>query len=336
MTKGVLLAGAFSALLMAGCGDTPEIVATQKYAKMQEQAADVFPRIASDYYDSCIRTAGYTLLSDPPKVLNEKRLRTEMMCDLVAKEAKKAVSDTNALIIGYLTSLGNLAKGEAVEYKPQIDDITKSLNTLPGLNGDQSGQAVDAGASLARFLLKIVASGYQKQQLGQSITNNDEQLQVLVKALSIVVGQDYVSRMLKTERLALDSYYSLPIGIAKAQPRKSSLDEYVEYTLNSAWLEKQGIIRDKQAVAEKYINLLKQISCDHSKLKDIYTDDRLKTSETSNPFCRKADQLSSQAISKNTRISELQRRQKLVQSLNNYTATIEELSRLSQQVYTNK
>lgn len=333
MNKYVLLPASVSALMAVGCGTLPEVVATQKYAKMQEQAADVFPRIANDFYGSCMRSASYTLLNDPPKVLDLERARTEEVCELVALKTKKAVNDTNSLILGYLSSLGNLATGEAVDYKPQVEEIGKSLQSLPGLGTDESIKTIDAGTSLATFLFKLFASGYQKQQLGQSIRSYDNQLQVLVGALSSVVEKDYIGRILQVERIALDSYYRLPIGIAKAQPRKSSIDEYVEYSLNSAWLEKQEIIRGKQAAAKNYISLLKQVSCDHSKLKDLYMNDSSKTSENSNPYCPKADPSIGHAGIKNTSISDILRQQKLIQSLDSYSVKLTKLTRLAERVY---
>lgn len=333
MSKHAFLSVSVSALVAAGCGTLPEVIATQKYAKMRDQAADVFPKIANDFYGSCMRSAGYTLLNDPPKVLDQERARTEEVCELVAQQTKKAVNDTNSLILGYLSSLGNLATGEAVDYKPQIDEIGKSLQSLPGLGADESKKTIDAGTSLATFLFKLFASSYQRQQLSQSITSYDKQLQVLVGALSSVVEKDYIGRMLKVERIALDSYYRLPIGIAKAQPRKSSIDEYVEYKLNSAWLDKQEIIRDKQAAATNYISLLKQISCDHSKLKDLYMNDSLKTSENSNPFCLKVDPSIGQAGIKSTNTSGILRQQKLIKSLDSYSIKLTNLARLTQRAY---
>jgi len=333
MSKYVFLSAAVSALMAAGCGTLPEVIATQKFAKMHEQAADVFPKIANDFYGSCMRSASYTLLNDPPKVLDQERARTEEVCELVAQKTKKAVNDTNSLILGYLSSLGNLATGEAVDYKPQIEEIGKSLQSLPGLGADESKKAIDAGTGLATFLFKLFASGYQRQQLSQSIISYDKQLQVLVGALSGVVEKDYIGRILKVERNALDSYYRLPIGIAKAQPRKSSIDEYVEYNLNSAWLDKQEIIRGKQTAATNYISLLKQISCDHSKLKDLYMNDSSKTAENSNPYCPMADPSIGQAGIKSNSTSIILRQQKLIQSLDSYSVKLTNLTRLAQRVY---
>ena len=277
----------------AGCGPLAEVTATKQFSKMQDQALDIFPKIGGDIYDSCMRQASYKFLNAPPRRTDDDRIVAIKICEIEGAQAMNAVNNTHALIIGYLASLGNLAKGETVDYKSQVNDISKSLKTIPGLDTDQRKKAVDAGTSIATFLAKAFATGYQKQQLKAAVISSDIPLQVLVRSLTKSVDEYYLNVILTTERNQLDNFYSKPIGLALVQPRTTSVDQYVIHNLNSSWHEKQAITRAKASLARAYLGLLGNISCEHSKLKDKFLHDAAKGAENANLFCKKEDKANS-------------------------------------------
>lgn len=316
-----------------GCGPFAEVTATRQFVKMQDQALEIFPKISSDIFDSCMRQASYQLLNTPPKRTDDDRSIAVKVCEIEGTQARNAVNNTHAFIIGYFASLGNLAKGEAADYKPQVNDISKALQTIPGLNTEEKKKAIDAGTRIATFLAEVFAAGYQRQQLKEAIISSDEPLQVLVRSLSKSVDDYYLNVVLTAERNQLDNFYSKPIGLVLAQPRTTSVDQYVIYSLNSTWQDKQAITRTKASVARSYLGLLGSISCEHSKLKDMFLRDVAKSAENANPFCPKesldnvGSNTSSRPVSSQYTLARYQ------QLMARYSSDLDRLSGESRKVY---
>ena len=316
-----------------GCGPLAEVTATRQFVKMQDQALDIFPKIASDIFDSCMRQASYQFLNTPPRRTDDDRRVAVEVCEVEGMQAMNALNKTHVLIIGYLASLGNLAKGETVDYKPQVNDISKALKTIPGLNTEEKKKAVDAGTRIASFLAEVFAAGYQRQQLKEAVTSSDEPLQVLVRSLSKSVDDYYLNVVLVAERNQLDNFYSKPIGLALAQPRTTSADQYAIYKLNSAWQEKQAITRTKASLARSYLGLLGSISCEHSKLKDMYLRDAAKGAENANPFCAKASLASASSSTSSSPVSSQYTLMRYQQIMARYSSDFDRLSRETRRVY---
>jgi hypothetical protein len=99
----------FGGLSISGCSPNSEVVATQNYSKIQEQASGLFPKIAKDFYDSCMRSASFVMLNAPPKALDMDRKVREKVCETKGRSASKAVDDVNKLILEYLINLSSLS-----------------------------------------------------------------------------------------------------------------------------------------------------------------------------------------------------------------------------------
>jgi len=316
-----------------GCGPLAEVTATRQFVRMQDQALDIFPKIGSDIFDSCMRQASYQFLNTPPRRTDDDRREAVKVCEVEGIQAMNAVNKTHAFIIGYLASLGNLAKGETVDFKPQVNDISKALKTIPGLNTEEKKKGVDAGTRIATFLAEVFAAGYQRQQLKEAVINSDEPLQVLVRSLSKSVDDYYLNVVLAAERNQLDNFYSKPIGLALAQPRSTSVDQYVIYNLNSTWLEKQAITRSKASLARSYLGLLGSISCEHSKLKDMYLRDAAKGAENANPFCAKESLANASSSTSSSPVNSQYTLMRYQQIMAGYSSDFDRLSRETRRVY---
>ncbi len=316
----------------SGCGKLAEVAATQQFVKMKSQALESFPKITTDIYESCMRQASYKFLNSPPNFPDADRKAAIKICESDGKTASESVKVAHELIINYISSLANLAKSEAVDYKPQVEGVSKSLKSLPGLSTDEAKKTVDAGTSIAIILANALASGYQKQQLKLAVLASDGPLQTIVLALAKAIDNYYVNVVLSNEQRQLDSFYTLPIGLVLAQPRPSSVDQYVLHSLNTSWQEKQAITRAKASVASSYLTLLKQISCEHSKLKDTFMNDATRNSERSNQFCPEEESPVRPAIGGNAlnQRSNLERYQKVLAS---YATELDRLSRQTKKIY---
>jgi|LakMenE01Jun11ns_1017448.scaffolds.fasta_scaffold9846123_1 hypothetical protein len=316
-----------------GCGTLAEVTAARQFAKMQDQALEIFPKIGSDIFDSCMRQASYKVLLSPPRRTDDDRMTAVQVCEIEGVQARNSVNKTHGLIIGYLASLGNLAKGATIDYKPEINNISKALKTIPGLNIEERQSAVDAGTRIATFLAEIIASGYQRQKLKEVIVSSDKPLQVVVYSLSKSVDNYYLGSVLAAERSQLDIFYSTPIGLTLVQPRTTSVDQYVVYSLNSTWQEKQAITREKTSIARSYLGLLKEISCEHSKLKDTFLHDAARSAENANMFCPKENQASISHSNSPASISSQYTLRKYQQAMAKYSSKLDRLSREAKRVY---
>jgi hypothetical protein len=264
-------------LILCGCGNLAEIKAVQKFAEIQAKSANVFQKIANDSYQTCIRSANYITLNTPPKSVDEDRTGRERECnDPVTGSiaVKNSFQKTHKVINDYLVALGQLSNDRVTNFSPEVQAVGSAIQTLPGLGDGEKKEAIQAGTSLADFLLRIFTNGYRRNKLKEVIITTDPYLTKLVIALNISVKKHYLNGLLSTERESLDGYYSKSLGFVLTQPegQNVALQEYISKELNSKWLEKQEIIREKRELASEYLDLLKEIACDHSNLKTIFMD----------------------------------------------------------------
>lgn len=263
-------------LLLGSCGSTStDIKAALKLAKLHDDAKTIFPEIANDVYQSCLRTADLTLLNTPTSTSGEidrDRQATKRICKGNPAAATKALKDANQIILDYLEALGELAANDLTNFDPQLDSIGTSLQGLPGLNEGEKKEAVGAGTAIAKFLFRAATDGYRREQLKQAVTTANAPLQTLVTALAKAVSQHYINGLLKTEQLAVNNYYSFYLGRVLTAPRTESVSAQVntETAKDQEWKNTNKIIEEKKVLATGYLNLLKKIAYDHEILRGMY------------------------------------------------------------------
>lgn len=271
------------AFVVSGCGTPFEVKAARSFAKFQAQSADLFPKIANDAYQTCIRSLDYVTLNRPsvdnsegPETIDEDRKKREAVCDSSEPGGSIAVRDaferTHDIIHDYIVALGQLAADDLTDFDSEVTAIGTSIQQLPGLSEGENKNFVSAGTSLANFLFGAFTNSYRRDELEEAIVTVDPHLMVLVVALDTSVEQHYVNDLLVTERRVLDSYYNQIINSIVTQPEGQNLavQRHIIEDLKSTWSQKQEIIRQKQTIASQYLDLLKNIACDHSNLKDMF------------------------------------------------------------------
>jgi len=279
-------------LALTSCGSRPgaDIRAAQDLAQLQVEARELFPKIANDVYRSCLRSANYAVLAlpseDPPPtsgnqssisrgVLTNRRT-AQNKCNaeesdlkgIPPQKAAQALNDSHRVILRYLSALGKLVADETTVFDTQLDTVGSSIANLPGLEAQESKQAVTAGTAITKFLFQIASEAYRREQLKKVVLEADPSLQVLTQALTKAVQQGYIEGSLVTEETALDLYYNNVLPIVLRAETAGDLETREKF--DALWREKDVAIDAKKVLASEYIGLLNNIATDHNSLKEMY------------------------------------------------------------------
>lgn len=270
-------------IYMTGCGTPLEIRAVQKYTEFQTDSASLFPKIAGDIYQTCIRSLDYVVLNSQSIVAD--RDNRETICDDSDKGSialKEAYTNTHNVIHDYLDLLGDLAANDLTNFDAEVNAVGESIKRFPGLGDGETGEAISAGTGLARILFTAFTNGYRRGELKDAIVEADPHLTTLVVALDTSIKKHYVNGLLETERNSVDRYYKILINPVLNQPESQNVAvrQYITDKLKTEWSEKQEIIREKQVLASDYLKLLKGIACDHSSLKSLFLKNKKGTRES--------------------------------------------------------
>ncbi|MEN9519799.1 MAG: hypothetical protein RLZZ381_2387, partial [Cyanobacteriota bacterium] len=202
-------------IFILGSCSSEDIKAAQELAKLQETAKTIFPAIAGDAYQSCLRSADLAILNTPDAEngqIDKDRQAAKTSCQKNALAASKALNDANKVIIDYLGALGKLAANDLTDFDSEIDSIGTSLQDLPGLNTSQKKEAIDAGSAITKFLFRALTDGYRREELEQAVTTVNNPLKTLITALDGSVKKHYLNGLLENEQVAVDNYYKYYLG----------------------------------------------------------------------------------------------------------------------------
>lgn len=263
-------------LILSSCSATsPDLIAAQQLAQIQERAKKIFPRIAGDVYSSCLRTAELTLLSPPTEIqpqIDKDREAARIGCQGNPAAASKAINNANQTILRYLETLGKLATNDLSNFDKELGGISSSLQNLPGLETKEKKEAVDAGTAIAKFLFKAATDTNRRDRLKLAVTTVDAPLTILVTALDKAVSQHYINGLLDREQTAIDSYYKYYlVKILKAPTRESVFTKIdAEINKDNEWKSENNKIAEKKDLARDYLRLLQAIREEHHNLYKIY------------------------------------------------------------------
>lgn len=258
-----------------GSCSSADIKAAQELAQLQETAKIIFPKIADDAYESCLRSADLTLLNTPTPTsgqIDKDRQEAKKSCQDNELAASEALNTANQVIIDYLGALGKLTADDLTNFDSEINSIETSLGNLPKLNTGEKKEAIGAGSAIAKFLFQALTDGYRREQLEQAVTTVNTPLQTLVTALDKSVGRHYINGFLETEQVAVDNYYGYYLGRVLTAPLTESVAAQVdtETEQDRDWRNTNKTIQDKKIVANGYLNLLNKIAYDHNELNKMY------------------------------------------------------------------
>lgn len=224
-------------------------------------------KLIRKFADTSADSAGYTSLSaDYPKSIErQKRYQEEKHHAQLDKEFQKRKEQQPALlglhkgVKEYMSALGALASDELVSYDKSLDSLAGDIKKTKLIDEAKA----DAFAALTKLITKAATDMYRQRKLKQLIADSNRDFQIVIGAMSDIVGQDFVSS-LDNESVAVDKYYKEIVTIADKAPPQQAAVELVKET----WREKKDELEAKKQACGLYVKTLKKIGEGHQLLFD--------------------------------------------------------------------
>jgi hypothetical protein len=275
------------AISLVSCGEDDKVKMVADYsAKIQPKLNTVFSQLISDLETTCRRSESYQFFLNarhPKDVLTFDTSTSTgvttaldswliMKCDQgKTQEAKKAFAAGHTIIENYILTLGKLSGAKLVTFDPQVERIGTALQGLPSLSSPELKSTVEAGTAITQILFKLIAKNFQEAQVVTMVDNSDSSLGTLTKNYAISVERYYRDGLLKSESIDEQNFVNVPLSFALAPTgsREIALNPFIKVSLANMLIEGQESMTKRRLFANQYIDLLKEIACDHSKLRVV-------------------------------------------------------------------
>jgi hypothetical protein len=148
-----------------------------------------------------------------------------------------------------------------ISYDKSLDSLAGVIKNakLPSFDAKQ----VDAFTALTKVIAKAATDGYRQRELKRLIMESNSDFQLLVAAMTNIVGTDYVAS-LENERVAADKYYKEILMISEhAPPQQASIQ-----LVKESWQNIQSNITAKKQICLLYVETLRKIGDGHQLLYD--------------------------------------------------------------------
>lgn len=338
---------AASIFLSTGCQRDEVLKATAEYATESAKISEVYPSITKDFVESCTRRANFEALGGGiknPRVADRFALERQR-CFEGGVLSSSSIADTlntiNKLIVDYLKSLAGLA--DAKDYTDDIGKLATSIGGLPGMQDSQQAKdTLDASKTIASVLANQLTKSYRADKIREAVVKSDRALAILTYSLSSATFFGYLGGVreapgglpsqsagsrpgLARENVLLNNYYGAPIDASQLFLPRQPLQGFIEVSMYDKWIEEQGKLDARRAVAHKYLKLLKDITCDHTALRLMIEENTTTSVKEANPNCKEP---SEGGLNVNRRLGDgtATLEDQLVSRLNSYRARIERLS----------
>lgn len=256
--------------LLGGCGNRDDLVRIQKFTTLASQASEAFPKIANDFYFSCLRaTQHQAFLPERAKSPVVVRITNEQSCPENINFGSRLIAANN-ILIAYLNSLGKLASNDAVDYSSDIDNLKAEISQIPNINSSQ----IEGGINIAEILLNATTNDYRKEKLKDVIVSSNKDLQNFTKGLQAIVEGAYIDTYLTNESSVINGYYGDYI--------KNLLEHRTEgdtqaltvllLELDDKWVTAKNTVEQRKSFAREYISLLKSIAQDHDAISQTFSN----------------------------------------------------------------
>lgn len=234
-----------------GCASLAEI---RDFAALAKEASESFPPMMADFKDSFIRQR-QTQNLQLGRSLDDAIKQARADCD--ASDICKNVPDfigASRVLENYMKVMGQLAADGLPSYDANVKAFADQLQASAKIKDTER----DAIKSLATLLFNAVANGYRQKKLAETLTQHNQDIQVLTGALSLFVD-DYESQ-LRAEADAKRSYYESVIAEHRKEEPLSRVLVYDLYERDRQELE------NKRNAAETYKKFLQTVQKAHAQL----------------------------------------------------------------------
>lgn len=239
MTKSVLTLS-LVIFALSGCVSMQSVT---DYATAVNATADSVKPVASDFFDSCLRSNSYKPYIKKTDCSSEK-------------DASIAILMVAGVLKAYGEALSALASDQLVSYEEDIDALTSEVNKLENFDTDQ----VEALSSLAKFITSAVTSGYQQRHVTNFIKETNDPVMNVSEGLADVLESNY-AKAIKLELFAWETgYRNVEKSSRLAQPLK-----WEEYSAKQ-WQIRQHL-EHKLTTVKQLSKSIRSIGETHKKLK---------------------------------------------------------------------
>lgn len=219
------------------------------------------------FADTSADSASYTSLSAdyPQSIERQKRYQEEKYHAQLDKEFQERKAQQPALIglhkgvEEYMHAIGALASDELVSYDKSLDSFASNIKKAKVIDDTKA----DAFTALTKLIAKAATDMYRQKKLQQLIEDSNKDFQIVIRAMTDIVGQDFVSS-LDNEGTAADKYYKEIVTVADKTPPQQAAVELVK----EKWREKKDEIEARKRACGLYVETLKKIGDGHQLLFD--------------------------------------------------------------------
>lgn len=249
----VLCAILAGGLLVAGCAD---LQAVREFAKTSAATAD-YQQIIANYLTSPDRQKLY----QPEKFLDQLDALTK-----VRVEQKPKLEAAQAVLVAYMSALGDLAADELPKIDTGIDALGSALEKAKFVGGGDefiNKETATAASSIAKVLGRAVLDHGRQAQIVRIIKEADASVQIVTTGLREIVLQDF-GRSLDAEAEAVRKYFDAPIAdaISRNEP------DMVPPLARILRLEHLDRVAARRAKLEAYAEVLSKIGKGHADLRE--------------------------------------------------------------------
>lgn len=257
------------ALLMVACGNRDDLARIQKFTGLANKAGEGFPKIANDFYLSCLRSAQYQAFlpereKNPVLTITEE----EEQCNKDLQDFGPRLIEANKVLVDYTSLLGKLAADDAIDYSADLNSLQAKLSQLPTITESQ----VEGGVNIATILLRAATDGYRRKQLKEVIESTDNALQTFIQGITTITQDVYIGIYLKNEQSLINGYYGDYMTNLIKNRTKGDTQELTVLLLelNNKWAVSKEEVEQKRNLARDYIGILASIAQNHKALSTMF------------------------------------------------------------------
>lgn len=317
-------------MALASCQSPTALNASRDYSKRYTEKTDkIFQVISDDYYNSCLREAGFASLDSagPDPLGNVKKEIDNCKKGLLSN--KQSIDKIHELLRVYISSLGLLA-GADFTIGPELDRIKKGLESTPLLTDEATIETASIAFAVASRLSDFILQGYQLNQLRHIVSESDEDIRLIAGFLAETFSTKY-ARQLRREEQEINRTFRRPIDNVLIPNQReigsNAVEEYILINTQQAWVASSSEINSRLSLNASYSQLLKDLSCDHSRLKDMLREDLSSKAASQNRFCNPVVEAGSSG-GPTSEVREL-RPEEVPSLINSYMMRIDTLERIA-------
>jgi hypothetical protein len=274
----------FCVLSTAGCGKLKQ---AEELGRLSEELSDSFSAMSDDIYFSCLRKSRYNSGRFPDIIT--VREANDSKCEEKYRPVSDKVKDVNFILIGYMGAIGTLATNRPGFFRPNIDRLQDSLNSvndqLPAVGITTiNPNAITSGFNVLNVLADIFTYKFRYSNTKTAVVCTDQDIQNYIPHLKNIFQQGYIP-LLDSERQLVNAYFRDLTPPPTATNNLTDRESSYNLTENYNNVIDQIILRKRAAAA--YVQILETTAETHAAIANEFLGETPKNSEKIINKCQK-------------------------------------------------